>query len=215
MPDIEFVNSPKTEQKRLKMTAKVIGGGFYSRQGFVILPTLDKRVSTTAQVVYPKEFEYTSVDVSPWMVEWGRVEHNFWAYLAELLPNAKLHGKIEVRVSRYGTIASGAIMGKHLSDKVIYYLRSDVGVDQLAAMIINKILYSERRNLGVTRTKRKALMDFIMTRPAMKKLFPHFEPVFAQLSRVPKKIRVESEAYVRSLGIMPAKQELEGVGVKI
>lgn len=44
-------------------------------------------------------------------------------------------------------------------------------------------------------------MDFIMTRPAMKKLFPHFEPVFSQLSRVSKKVRAESEKYVQSLGL--------------
>lgn len=215
MPDIVFVNSPKSEDERLKMTAKIIGQGFYARQGFVVLPTLDKRVSATAQVIYPRAFEYKKIDVSLWEAEWRKVEQQFWAYLGELLPSAKLHGRIEVRLTRYGTVASGAMMGMHDGGSVIYYLRSDVDLSQLAAMIINKIIYAERKNLGITWSKREALMDFVMTRPGMKKLFPKYEPVFAQLSRVPKKIREESEVYVRRLGIAPVVRELERVGAKI
>ena len=69
--------------------------------------------------------------------------------------------------------------------------------------------------MGITWTKREALMDFVMTRPVMKKLFPDFEPVYSQLLRVPPKVRRESEEYVRSLGLVLPKQELELRGGKI
>lgn len=215
MPDISFVNSPKTEEERRKMTAKVIASGFYEKQGFVVLPELDKRVAATAQVIYPKEREYHPVKLDMWESAWRAVEREFWEVLGELLPSAREYGDIEVRVSKYGTIASGAAMDGHDAEKVVFYLRSDVGIDQLAAMMINKILYAERRNLGVTWTKREALMDFIMTRPKMKKLFPHFEPVFAQLSRIPKKIRDESREYVWSLGLAKQQTDFEVIGGKV
>lgn len=215
MPDITFVNSPKTEEERLKMTARIIASGFYEKQGFVVLPELDKRLAATAQVIYPREMEYQPVEMEVWEREWRIVEREYWEVLGELLPCAQEYGNIEVRLSRYGTIASGAAMGGHDAEKVVFYLRSDVGIDQLAAMMINKILYAERRNLGVTWTKREALMDFIMTRPKMKKLFPHFEPVFAQLSRIPKKIRDESREYVRSLGLARQQADFEVVGSKV
>lgn len=70
MPDIDFINSPKSEQGRLRMTARVIGEGFYSRNGFVVVPELDARMSPTAQVVYPKELAYERVDTEPWEKEW-------------------------------------------------------------------------------------------------------------------------------------------------
>jgi DNA-binding response OmpR family regulator len=72
-----------------------------------------------------------------------------------------------------------------------------------------------RKELGITWTKREALMDFVMTRPKMKKLLPHFEPVFAQLSRIPKKIRDASREYVRSLGLAKQQAEFEVTGSKV
>lgn len=215
MPDITFLNSPKTEEERLKMTAKVIASGFYEKQGFVVIPELDKRVAATSQVIYPSKLEYQKIEIEEWAKEWRRVEAKFWEYLEELVPSARLHGPIEIRVTRYGTVASAARLGMVPHQKAIYYLRRDVDISQLAAMIINNILYYDRKHLGITWTKREALMDFIMTRPKMKKLFPHFEPVFAQLSRIPKKIREESREYVRSLGLARQQVDFEIAGGKV
>lgn len=191
------------------MTARVIGEGFYSRNGFVVVPELDARMSPTAQVVYPKELAYERVDTEPWEKEWKRIGDSFWGTLEEFLPGArKIYSGVEVVVTRYGTISSGARLGVVGGERARYYLRADAGVEYLGSMLINNLLFTEKRGLGITWSKREALMDFIMTRPAMKRIFPHFEPVFSQLSRVPVAVRRESEAYVRSLGIAVATPEL-------
>lgn len=210
MPEITFINSPKTEEDRLKSTAKVIASGFYEKQGFVVLPELDKRLAATSQVIYPRELEYQVVKLDVWEQEWRKVEEELWEVMDEYLPEArKIHEKVEVVVSRYGTVSSGNWVGTK------YYVRADRSVADLMAMMIHHTLYIMRKELGVTWTKREALMDFIMTRPKMKKLFPHFEPVFAQLSRIPKKIREESREYVRSFGLAKQQADFEVTGSKV
>ena len=210
MPDIRFVNSPKTEDERLKSTAKIIASGFYERQGFVVLPGLDKRVAATAQVTYPREKNYQPVEVDRWKREWEKIEKALWEVMDEYLPEfRKIHEKVEVVVTRYGTVSSGNWVGTK------YYVRADRDVADLVAMMINSTLYIMRKELGITWTKREALMDFVMTRPKMKKLLPHFEPVFAQLSRIPKKIRDASREYVRSLGLAKQQADFEVTGSKV
>ena len=210
MPDISFLNSPKSEEERLKSTAKIIASGFYEKQGFVVLPELDKRVAATSQVIYPREMEYKAVKLGVWEQEWRKVETELWEVMDEYLPEfRKIHEKVEIVVSRYGTVSSGNWVGTR------YWVRADRSIADLVAMMINSTLYIMRKELGVTWTKREALMDFIMTRPKMKKLFPHFEPVFAQLSRIPKKIRDESGEYVRSLGLAKQQADFEVVGSKV
>lgn len=210
MPDIRFINSPKTEEERLKSTAKIIASGFYEKQGFVVLPELDKRVAATAQVIYPREMIYQPIEVSEWKREWKKIEKVLWEVMDEYLPEfRKIHEKVEVVVSRYGTVSSGNWVGTR------YYVRADRGIADLVAMMINSTLYILRKELGVTWTKREALMDFVMTRPKMKKLLPHFEPVFAQLSRVPKKVRDESREYVKSLGLAKQQADFEVAGSKV
>lgn len=215
MPDIRFINSPKTEEERLAMTARIIAAGFYEKQGFVVVPELSSQVSRAIQVVYPNQPRYQEIKTQKWVRGWEKVAQDYWRYLAELLPSARLHGEIEVRVSRYGTVSSSGKLGMIPGVKTIYYLRWDVGLAELAAMIVNNILQYDRKLLGVTWTKREALMDFIMTRPKMKKLFPDYIPVFSQLSRVPKKVREESKRYTNSLGLSKQKREFEIVSGKV
>lgn len=210
MPDIHFLNSPKSEEERIKFTRKVIAEGFYQRHGFVVMGELDKGVDPNTIVVYPKDFEYQPSETNKYQRDWDQINEGFWAGIESYFPGITLqHGAIEVRITRYGTVSSGAMLGKHKSGKVVYYLRQDMGVEHLAAMIINAILYGERKGLGITWSKREALMDFVMTRPAMKKLFPHFRSVMSQLARVPAKIRRQSEAYLRELGLPRPKEEFE------
>lgn len=204
MPDITFLNSPVTEENRWRDTRKIIASSWYQEHGFLVVADLNEKVQHQIQVIFPKEHTYTSVDVLPYEQEWKKVEGEFWGALEEQLPGAiELHDKVIVDVGRLGTVSSSSWTG------VRYYLRVDRSVADLAAMIINQTMYLQRKQLGVTWTKREALMDFIMTRPVMKKLFPKFEPVYHQLSKVSPKIRRESEAYVRSLGIVPATRDFE------
>ncbi len=210
MPDITFVNSPKSEEKRWNATRKIIASSWYQDHGFLVVPELNDKAQHQIQVIFPKDQIYKGVDVVPYEHAWKDVEGEFWSSLEEQLPGATaLHEKVFVDVGRLGTVSSASWT------ETRYYLRVDRSVADLAAMIVNQVMYVQRKQLGVTWTKREALMDFIMTRPVMKRLFPDFDPVFTQLSRVPVALRRESEAYVRSLGIVETNKEFERVGVKI
>lgn len=204
MPDVKFINSPKSEKKRWDVTRKEVANSWFESHGFLVMPELNHEVEPQIQVICPRDFEYQAVDVIKFQREWEEVEGEFWEELEHYLPGAKKsHENVVVDVGRIGTISSSYWSSGH------YYLRSDRSVGDLAAMMINHTLYAERKSLGVTWTKREALMDFIMTRPGMLRLFPHFKPIFAQLSRIPMKWRRYSEKYIETLGLPKVKQELE------
>lgn len=210
MPDIEFRNSQKSEKVRYCSTLREVANGWFSDHGFLVVPKLIRSVPAQIQVVLPREREYVDIVLGKYREDWGRVEQEFWEELDHYLPEArKLHDKVVVDVGQIGTISSSYWSEKH------YYLRSDRGVGDLAAMIVNHTMYVLRREMGITWTKREALMDFVMTRPVMKKLFPDFEPVYSQLLRVPQKVRRESEEYIQSLGLVLPKKEIELRGGKI
>lgn len=210
MPEIEFRNSQKSEEMRYRSTLREVANGWFLDHGFLVVPKLVRSVPAQIQVVLPSDCEYMGVELGRYREDWGRVEQAFWGELDHYLPEArKMHGKIMVDVGHIGTISTCYNSPTH------YYLRADRNVADLAAMIVNYTLWLERKQLGVTWTKREALMDFIMTRPAMRRLFPEFEPVYTQLLRVPPKVRRESEEYVRSLGFVLPKQELEVKSGKI
>lgn len=216
MPDIEFINSPKSEMERIEFTRKIIGSGFYQQHGFVVLPELNDEVNPTVSVILPKTFEYVPINLEKFEDEWKQVDLSFWQEIEVYFPGvAKKHGKLVVKLTRYGTICSGEKLSEYQAEKVGYFLRNDTDISQLAAMILNKIMYAQRKDLGVSWSKREALMDFIMTRPVMKRLFPDFHPVFAQLSRVPVKWREYSEKYVESLGIPTQVQDYTLAGGKV
>lgn len=216
MPDIMFTNSPRTEEERLKMTEKVIRQGFYRRHGFIVTPTLIGQVDANSQVVYPGEYKYDSIKTQKWAKVWKVGEGKFWQELEWYLPSArKVWPTAEVRLTRYGTVASDAKRVIKAGGKATFYLRNDADISNLAAIMINSLLELEKNSLGITWSKREALMDFIMTRPAMRALFPKFRPVLSGLSRVPSKFRKASEKYLISLGLESQAQDLAVVGGRI
>lgn len=148
--------------------------------------------------------------------QWEKVEKKFFVELEQYFPKiGDLFGEIEVRVTQYGTIASGSWITGEKKQKMIYYLRMDRGIEDLAAMIVNLIFEYQKGELGITWSKREALMDFVMTRPNMKKLFPRYRPVMSQLARVSCSVRKQSENYLRELGIPRITHEFELVGGKV
>jgi len=198
------------------MTRGVIEEGFYLRHGFVVLPEIEQEVDENVQVIYPRELEYQKVELEKWVKEWSKIEKLFWEEVERYLPAIlQINREMEVRVTRYGTVASGPPGKKVGIGKQIYYLRSDVDVSYLAAMIINNVLYLERKELGITWSKRESLMDFVMTRPRMKNLFPNFRPVMHQLAKVDKNVRKRSEVYLVELGLQMRERELEVMGNKL
>ncbi|MBP9702523.1 helix-turn-helix domain-containing protein [Candidatus Woesebacteria bacterium] len=210
MPDIEFRNSQKSEEHRYRSTMREVANGWFSEHGFLVVPKLRSDIPAQIQVILPSKCEYCGVGVEKYQRDWEEVGEAFWTELDHYLPEArKLHDKVMVDVGSIGTTSSVYWNEKH------YYLRSDRGIGDLAGMMVNYTLFTLRREMGITWTKREALMDFVMTRPVMKKLFSDFEPVYSQLLRVPPKVRRESEEYVRSLGLVLPKQELELRGGKI
>lgn len=210
MPDIVFRNSQKSEELRWRNTYREVANGWFAEHGFLTFPELRADLPAQIQVILPRELKYQAIDVSKYGQEWERVGESFWAELDHYLPEARgLHDKVVVDVGRVGTVSSSYWSEKH------YYLRADRGLGDLAAMIINHAMYVNRQSMGITWTKREALMDFIMTRPAMKRLFPDFAPVYQQLLKLPKKAKQASEVYVRSLGIVPRDKELEIIKGKV
>ncbi len=210
MPDITFVNSQKCEELRYRSTKREVANGWFAEHGFLVLPELRGDIPQQIQVILPRELEYKEMSVENYQSDWAMVESTFWEELDHYLPEArKLHDKVIVDVGRIGTISSSYGNEKH------YYLRMDRGVGDLVAMMVNNTLFTMRKEIGITWTKREALMDFVMTRPVMKKLFPDFQPVYTQLLQIPPKVRRVSEEYVRSLGMVLPKQELEVRGGKI
>jgi hypothetical protein len=216
MPDIEFVKSPRTENDRLRHTRGDIACGFFVRHGFVVLPKKSAEINENIQVIYPLTATYTPVDLTKWQLVWEGVGEAFFRELETILPGASSRWKkLVVKVTSYGTISSSASDAKYRRDRGVFYLREDVDISHLPAMIINHILWEERKTLGITWTKREAIMDFVMTRPAMRKLFPEFSPIYSELTRVSAKMRKESEDYIRQLGIVSEAAELVVVGRKL
>jgi hypothetical protein len=214
MPDTIFLNSPRTEEKRLEMTRKIIASGFYEKHGFLVLNRVEEDQNIV--VVYPQDYRYVPINTYKKEREWRTVEEEFWVELERFFPSVcDFCDKVEVRISKYGTVSSSATLGSPKSRKRVYYLREDADISHLAAIIINQILYLQRKNLGITWSKREALMDFIMTRPKMRKLFPKFRPMMSQLARVSARLRKKSDQYLEGLGIRPIRQDLEILGVKV
>lgn len=215
LPKTIWTNSPQTEKERLKMTREVIGEGFYQRHGFVVLPELDRSANERVVVVYPRGLDYQEIAPANWEKKWKKVEKVFWRELEEVFINAlDWYEEIEIRMTRYGTIASGDWL-QEKGKRRVYYLRVDADIEDLAAMIINNLLYLEKDQLGITWSKREALMDFVMTRPRMKKIFLHYHPVMHQLSRVSVEVRKRSEEYLEELGLSSRERELELMGNKL
>ena len=204
MPDIEFRNSQNSEELRYRSTKREVANGWFLEHGFLVFPELRVDIPAQIQVILPKVCEPNHVMVEKYHKAWDQVSEAFWRELDHYLPEGrKMHDKIVVDVGQIGTVSSNYYGQKH------YYLRSDRGIGDLAAMIVNQTLYVGRQDLGITWTKREALMDFIMTRPVMKNLFPDFDPVYKQLLQIPSNVRRSSEEYVRSLGLVLPTQELE------
>lgn len=210
LPKTVFINSPRTEKERLLMTRKTIASGFYARHGFMVVPRLMTQIDASVQVILPREREFVSSFVKDLESSWRMIENDFWREIdINFLGSKNNHQQLEIRITRYGTIASGDWLNNEGETCRVYYLRCDAKAGDLAAMIVNNLLYLEREDLGITWSKREALMDFIMTRPAMKKLFPRFRPVMSQLTRVPSSVRKQSDAYLRELGMSPPQKEFE------
>lgn len=142
--------------------------------------------------------------------EWSEIEEVFFAELERDFPRIRQKiGEIEVRVSEYGTISSGTWGSGEGKRNMYFYLRSDRGLSDLASMMINLILLEKKEELGITWSKREALMDYIMTRPAMKKLFPQYRPVMSQLLLVKSDVRLSASRYLNSLGIPRLVKEID------
>jgi len=147
---------------------------------------------------------------------WERVKGPFLDELKHYFPKVREYvGEIEVRVTQYGTVSSGNWIPGDKNQKIYFYLREDRGIEDVASMMVNLLMHLEKEDLGITWSKREVLMDFIMTRPKMKKLFPNFKPIMNGLTRVSAKVRRESESYLRELGIPQIKADLEVVQGKV
>ncbi len=133
--------------------------------------------------------------------EWNKIEVAWWSEMSYLLPQETGRVKeLEIRVTAYGTISSFSFLTKSNNQKLIVYLRDDGEIANLAEAIMTGLLYPASQELGLTWSKREAIVDFYLTRTKIKKLLPDFRPTLVNLPRVPLLLRKLSQLYEERLG---------------
>lgn len=174
----------------------------------------DQWVEEVAKLLREKKLDKgLSLQMGELEAEWGRVEKEFLSALGDFFPHTVREiSEIQVAVTKYGTVSSGSWIQSGKGQKLYFYLRSDRDIADLASMMVNLILKREKDDLGITWTKREAIMDFVMTRPGIKKLFPRFNPMMNQLTRVPASLRKASSQYLAELWVPKLKQEFDIAG---
>lgn len=243
-----FLSCPESEIEKVIHTAAVTASGFYSRNGFVvlpkvegscreasiILPDLDYRAfpyfwqrvmvippqfpmvvprdvqTDMAKLVKHKLVGISERELSKWSQRWVQAEDAFWSAISLFFPDEICYvGSLEIRVTQYGSPGSFSFLGTRRKQKLIVYVRSDMDISQIAEAIVTAILYPDREIRGFTWSKREAIVDFFMTRREMLAIFSMFKPTLTGVSRVPPSLREKSEVYLRKLGVIYGKRQID------
>jgi DNA-binding winged helix-turn-helix (wHTH) protein len=148
--------------------------------------------------------------------KFARIQYEFWEMVEGIMPEEiRVISEVEVRLTQWGTVSSYRFLEREIGQKLIVYLRNDVDISHLAEAILTAILYPFREEVGVSWSKREAIVDFLLTRKRSKKLFPRYLPTLGNLSRLSQEVRDGSFAYCRQLGIPRASNEIEGIKQKM
>jgi hypothetical protein len=133
--------------------------------------------------------------------EWDKIGAKWWSEMSHLLPDeSELINELEVRVSAFGTISSYSFLTKRKGQKLVIYIRADATTAHLVEAILTALLYPSSAELGLTWSKREAIVDFYLTRKQIMLLLPGYRPTLTNLSRVPQHIRKQSQEYEELLG---------------
>lgn len=150
------------------------------------------------------------VKIEKLKTEWGKIESEWWREMSYLLPEEKGRVKeLEIRVTAYGTVSSFSILDDRQGQKLVIYLRAEASLSHLAEAVMTALLCPSSEELGLTWSKREAIVDFYLTRKKMKQLLPGYRPTLTNLPRVPLRLRKESQAYEQKLGWPKKEQEQE------
>lgn len=150
--------------------------------------------------------------------DWQKYNNKFWLELEKIFPNEiRWIGSVEVRITKIGSLSSHYLLNKLKGEKLVINLREDAPIHEIANLIILALIFPLSDEIGLTFTKRQALRNFIMTRPAFKKLFPDFKPKLYDTVKIPLKLRQKSDDYIKYLGIPnivdPVKLIYENINV--
>lgn len=148
--------------------------------------------------------------VSKRQQEWEKVQADYWQQVNLVMRDELVWvDNIEVRLTNWGSVSSYSFLTKKKKQKLIVYLRSDVGMEALAEAIATALLWVDHEERGLTWSKREAIVDFLMTRGELKRKLPKYDPTLSALRGITKKMRDESQEYLRHLGVPKQVRELD------
>jgi hypothetical protein len=133
---------------------------------------------------------------------WATLSDKFWPAISQLFPREiKWMGEIEVRVTNYGPRFSFGLLSSQKFQKQIIHLRVDANLDDLATAIVSSFLWPQQADGSISFSQRTAIVDFVMSRFELKKIFPHHNLSNQNLNRLTASYHQQSLDYCRSLGI--------------
>lgn len=133
---------------------------------------------------------------------WAIVSDKFWFAINQLFPREiKWIGDMEVRVTNYGPRFSFGLLSSQKYQQQIIHLRTDANLDDLATAIISSFFWPQQADGSISFSQRTAIVDFVMSRPELRKIFPHHNLSNQNLNRLTANYHQQSLDYCRSLGI--------------
>ncbi|MBM3208766.1 winged helix-turn-helix domain-containing protein [Candidatus Shapirobacteria bacterium] len=150
-------------------------------------------------VLLPKD----DLDYTELQEKWQEKERAFWQILADFLPEEySLVRFLEIRPTKYGSIATSDQPPSRHQPSMKIYIRQDAGPSQLAEAILIGLLTIRLCSQGFYWPEVEAIIDFLLEKTALRKLFLDFRPTLKALRHKENgSLAQESQKYLRKLGV--------------
>lgn len=134
--------------------------------------------------------------------KWKKIEKETWIALTTYFPiEIKWIKSLEVRVTKLGPASSHYLLKKAWGQHLIVFLRQDTDYREIVNLIVLALIYPYESEFGLSFTHRQTLRNFILSRPAFKKIYPDFSPKTYDNPKIPMSLKRKSEEYIKFLGI--------------
>jgi hypothetical protein len=131
--------------------------------------------------------------------EWRKIESETWKAIAPYFPNEiKWVKSLEVRITKIGSLGSHYLLDKKGGQNLIINIREDSNAKEIVNLLILALTYPQADDLNLSFTKRLAVRNFILSRPAFKKIYPDFK-IFDK--KIPVSLKRKSDEYIKYMGI--------------
>ncbi|MDP2861116.1 MAG: helix-turn-helix domain-containing protein [bacterium] len=146
-------------------------------------------------------------DFSKIQKDWRKKETEFWKIMAEFLPEQFcLIKELEIRPTKYGSIATAGSLRKLEPQRLIVYLRQDASLGHLAEAILIALLTVPLSRENYQWPEIEAIIDFLLSKTVLARLFSDFRPTLKALRKKEGgDLACESRKFLQKLGV-PAGQ---------